>query len=223
MKLAHNKVAAFAIALITFGPLAGKVDAAIILTLTDDGTDLTMRATGTYDLSGAEVSTRFEPDFPSAFASPFSYGGIYGWGVGQNVLSYKVDSVGSFTDNSGGATVPLPTSVSTTMPFYFQTLSPDGAVIRFAVGMPNSGTVNETAVWENTTLADLGMVPGETITVSWSGDGATIQTVAVPEPSTSLLLGIFLLSIAALRRRKRSYRVLSGKGVRGHVILGDGI
>ncbi|MDA7861978.1 PEP-CTERM sorting domain-containing protein [Akkermansiaceae bacterium] len=191
------------ISLLAIGSLAVKAEAAIIMTLTDNGTDLTMRATGTYDLSGTEVSTRFEPDYPSAFASPFSLEGIYGWGVGQDVLSYRVDSTGAFTDNSGGATVPLPTSVSTTMPFYFQTQSADGAVIRFAVGTPNNGTVNETAVWENTTLDDLGMVPGETITVSWPGDSATIQTVAVPEPSAALLLGIGALSIAAHRRRNR--------------------
>ena len=190
--------------LVASGSLIGEAHASIIMSLTDDGTDLTMRATGTYDLSGAQVSTRFEPDFPSAFASPFSYGGIYGWGVGQDVLSYKVNSAGSFTDNSGGLTVPDPTSVSTSMPFYFQTMSPDGAVIRFALGTPNSGTVNETAIWEDTTLADLGMVPGETITVSWSGDSVTIQTIAIPEPNSVALLIIGGVGVFYTRRRKQN-------------------
>ena len=202
MKLVCKKAAILAATLITFGPLAGEVDAAIIMTLTDDGTDLTMRATGTYDLSGATVSTLFETDYGPAFASAFEFGGIYGWGVGNNVLSYEVGFSGSFTANNTAST-PAPTSVSTTVPFYFQTITFDDEVIRFAVGTPSSGTVNETAVWENTTLADLGMVPGETITVSWAGDSATIQTIAVPEPSASLLLGIGVFSIAALRRRTR--------------------
>jgi len=198
------KISALTISILLFalGLLTGVANASFIMTLTDDGTNLIMRATGTYDLSGAEVSTRTEPDYQSAFATPFDNGGTYGWGVGTDVLSYKVDFVGSFTDTIGGAFIPLPTSVNTTTPFYFQTMTFDGEVIRFAQGTSNTGTVNETAIWENTTLADFGMVPGETINVSWTGDSATIQTIAIPEPSTVLLVGFGGLGAWLLRRNK---------------------
>jgi len=188
-------------ALCACGVLVSSARGSIMMSIFDDGTNLTMTATGTYDLSGVAPVASFESDFNSAFVTPYFFGGLYGWSVGNNVLSYQVSFSASFT--AGGAlSTPPPTSLSTNTPFYFQYLSAgalSGPVIRFAQGTPNIGSVNETAFFANTTLADIGMVAGETVTVSWAGDSATIQTIGVPEPSTVLLAAAGVVALAVAR------------------------
>ena len=72
---------------------------------------------------------------------------------------------------------------------------------------PLIDTVDEAAVFLGTTLADLGMVSGETINVSWNGVSTTITTgpgpgASIPDTgSTALLLGAGLLGLAAIRRK----------------------
>lgn len=192
-------------ALLALGLMASSAHGAIVMTIFDDGTNLTMTATGTYDLSGVTPINSFESDFNSAFVTPYFFGGLYGWSVGNNVLSYQVSFSASFTAGAALSTPP-PTSLSTNTPFYFQYLSTgalSGPVIRFAQGTPSIGSVNETAFFANTTLADIGMVAGETVTVSWSGDSAIIQTTAVPEPSPLLFAAVGVLIVVFTCRRSQ--------------------
>ncbi len=196
MNLKHTKVANLAAALITFISLAGGANAAILLTITDDGTDLTMTATGSYDFTAVGDNGTDQALGANAGVLPTTSGGLYGWEVTEATISFTVSYSGALT---GTSNVFPADSITTTNPFFFDS---SRSVIRFTEGTPLLGTVNETAVFNSITLASLGMVAGESVSVTWAGDSATIQTVAsVPEPSSAILLGLGALGVAVHRRR----------------------
>ena len=179
--------------LITFGSLAGGANAAIVVSITDDGVNLTMTATGTYDFSS------LTPNSGSAFGAnagvvPAISAGGYGWeasGVGF-VLS-------PFSGTLTGSSYAAPASfVSITNPFWINVAT---SSISFGAGTLAVGSVNESATFNGVTLASLGMLSGQSISATWTGgDSITIQTSAVPEPSSSLLFGFAALGFAARRR-----------------------
>jgi hypothetical protein len=194
MKLKLKSLSTLAATLITFGSLAGGADAAITVTITDDGTNLTMTATGTYDLSQVSPQLQTNLGVNAAIAPPF--GGIYGWETtypSKAFAGLAYSGMLTGTDFKFGADI-----VTTTNPFYFI-----NDLIVFSNSAPLIGSVNESATFLNTTLASLGMVSGESVTATWAGGSATIQVGAIPEPSSALLLGLGALGLAGLRSRKR--------------------
>lgn len=172
--------------------------AGIIMTITDDGTDLTMAATGTYDNTGLAVigSVYFG-------ATGVVTGCCIGWetGVGTSA-NFAASYVGSLTQLSD---ILFPTSsVTTSNPFWFWT---ELNRITFRTSAPIVGSVNESATLEGATLATFGMVSGESVSVTWGQNTATIQTfagqsVSVPAPATLALVGIGLAGIGCNRRKK---------------------
>jgi len=179
--------------------ISGTAKGGIVMTLTDDGTNLTMRATGTYDVSSLTATADIDLIVNAAFAPPLD-GGLYGWAVGGPTDRYAISFDGALTGLVGA----LPaTSVSTNTPFIFV-----GNSILFATGTSSTGTVDETAVFAGVSFADFGMLSGETITATWGdgdvGETATISTVtatAVPEPSSLLMFGIGVAALSVQRRR----------------------
>ena len=191
--------------------------AGIILTIVDDGTHLIMRGRGTYDLTGLTPSMgqEFASDgsIPAAIAPDFA-GGVFGWdtGVGD---AYAVTVTGRLT-GTGIDTSAEFSSIKN--PFY---VIHDRSQIHFAAGADQIGSVDEFAFFENTTLADLGMVPGESMVYRWANDFAVIATgtpstpvslpsfavTAVPEPGS---IGLGCLLCLAGWRRRLARRVAAG-------------
>lgn len=175
----------------------------IVMTITDDGTDLTMQAVGDYDFSGlVSISDALGKE---AVIGPALNGGTFGWETGGPSIAYSVAFSGGLT---GSRAAINPSAMRNSIPFYFNI---GNGTIHFASGAsaaPPSGTVNETAVFSGMTLATLGMVAGETIEVTFeTGDGgldqvvvATITTASVPEPSSMILFG--MAGLVAWRRRR---------------------
>jgi hypothetical protein len=182
-----------AIALVATVFIGKQADAEIIMTIGDDGTDLTMTATGSYDLSLLEPSA--STLFLGINASVGPSKSTFGWDTGgeDDPQEYSVEFIGSFTGTgfANGAT-----STTGTSPFFFYG---PGGLISLPAGAPQIGEVNETAVFEGVTLASLGMVAGETINVVWEGDSAIIQTI--PAPASVGLLALVSGGIYFARRR----------------------
>jgi MYXO-CTERM domain-containing protein len=166
---------------------------AFILSITDDGTDLTMKATGSYDLTGIGSAGGLQLGVNAAVAPAIS-GGLYGWESEPNTKYVPVAFSGNLTGTSNALTADF---VSTTTPF---NLNIGNNAIYLPTTASLTGTFDNIAIFEGVTLASLGMVAGETINVTWQGDSAIITTVNTPEPATATLA---LLGLGGLMMRRR--------------------
>ncbi len=177
-------------------PVAANAD--IIMIITDNGADLTMTATGTYDNTGLEVLDTISLGANAVVAPTIC---CYGWETsGGNIYSTGMGYSGALTGTNDAFPADL---VSTTNPFFFW--SNNNAIV-FGIDTPLSGSVNESATFFGVTLASLGMVAGESITASWGNNNAIIRTVAatpIAEPGTLALVGVGLLGMGLARRRKK--------------------
>jgi hypothetical protein len=165
----------------------------IIMTISDDGSDLTMSATGTYDLSGlgAEVGTiRMGRN-----AIVGTTKGTFGWDTETELGSkeYFIEFFGILTGT--GSTDPAASTTGTTPFFVYM---PTG-MLSFPFDAPQSGIVNQTAIFTGVTLASLGMVPGEEVVGFW-GENNIILIQTIPEPVSTGLIGLLIGCLSLSRR-----------------------
>lgn len=123
---------------------------------------------------------------------------VFGWETGPNSLRYAVNVSGTLT---GTASAFPATSTSASLPFFFRLLN--GSQLALPAGSSPVGTVDNTAFFAGHTLASLGMVAGESVTITWNGGSAVIQTFPVPEPGSALLMLLGAGSATVVRRRRR--------------------
>lgn len=202
-----SKVSLLTFTLFISGLFGGTAQALIIIAITDDGNDLTMTATGTYDFTGT-ISNGASAYAPAgAYLSPEAATQAFGWSLGPTGLAtiYPVEVSGLLTSSPGQLST---TDIETTNPLIFL-LNAGSRFVQVVDTAPLSGTVNESALFSGETLASLGMVAGESITVTWDGDNldpsmrmAIIQTSPIPEPSSALLLGSLAFGLLARRIQK---------------------
>jgi hypothetical protein len=85
-----------------------------------------------------------------------------------------------------------------------------GGLGEAAIGVPtkyaSGASLSDTAVYNNTTLAGMGLTPGASYTWTWpagtSTDTVTINVASVPEPTSIGLLAVTSAGLLARRRRK---------------------
>ena len=173
-------------------------NADITMNIWDDGTDLYMSATGNYDMTNATVSTSFSG--LGANAVVWATTPLFGWETNLGNLSVGYSAIYSAPLTASGNSALGASFVTNTNPFFFANFTNE---IYFDANAPLTGSVNEFARFDGETLASLGMVVGETTTVSWGNGGVnergTINTV-VPAPGALALLGI--AGLAGRRRRR---------------------
>jgi MYXO-CTERM domain-containing protein len=179
--------------------LTMSANADITMNIWDDGVNLYMSATGTYDMTNATSSNSYAGLGANAlmWASTEAYGWET-WGTDETSQGFVATYTGLLT---GGDSSPTATTVSTTNPFFFANLSSE---IYFESTASLTGSVDELAIFSGATLASLGMVAGETVIVSWGNggldEGGTINVLgAIPAPGALALLG--LAGLATRRRR----------------------
>ena len=106
-------MATLAAALITFGLPAGGANAAIIVNITDNRTDLIMTASGSFDLTNASITSDTSGLGANAGVGPTF--DAYGWDTGEGTSTrYVVTFSGSLT---GFASVFPADSTTTNVPF----------------------------------------------------------------------------------------------------------
>jgi hypothetical protein len=172
-----------------------------VVTISEDGENLVMTASGSFDLSNVSPNSFDRGLGTNAAIAPTYH--AYGWETGEGSSDhYNVTFSGLLTGSVSAFPAQL---VTTTVPFWFD-LDQGQLVFSDAVV---SGFVNEMAVFENTSLSDLGMIAGEAVSASWGlgtqDEQITIRVFAqIPEPSITLLLVSGILGLVVRRHRIRS-------------------
>lgn len=175
----------------------------IVITFTQDGANVTATTSGSANLTGltgpsggagnpslipSELGLQVLIGAPSSGALPAydRYTGISGPnGIGTGTTEFSADSgsgsiVGIAAGFMGGA---------------LELIVPDGYT---------SGTsIASTSTWNSTTIAGLGLTPGD-YTWTWNSGAESLTISVVPEPSTfGAIIGGFALAGALFRRRRR--------------------
>lgn len=174
--------------------VSAEATAAVVVTVSQVGSDVVATTTGTLSLSGLQAglsSTAVNGVIPTS-----SY--IFTGGSVNTRQFAGFGGIGAFGPSGFTAR-----SSGTGVSFYL-----DGDLTQSFIGLPVSfvsgGSVAGTSTWSNTTLATLGLVAGTYVTQS-SGDTITVvinATSAVPEPTAWAMLLVGFGAIGAALRRK---------------------
>ncbi|MEM0966082.1 MAG: PEP-CTERM sorting domain-containing protein [Verrucomicrobiota bacterium] len=199
-RIKHTQVATLAATLIAYGSLAGGAHGGILMTISDDGINLTLRATGSFDVTNATSIGTGSLGTDAAVAPTLN---AFGFNAGLDGVRYAASFSGIL---SGTSDVFPSSSLTTNIPVWVDF---DGTESnpspRFAAPAGElSGTVDETAIFNGTTIASLGLVVGQSVTGTWGSGGVDeqITITVIPEPSSALLLGLGGLGFVVLRRRR---------------------
>lgn len=183
--------------------------AGLVFTFAEVGSDVVMTATGSVDLTDLIAQSN------------------QSWASGNNgVQSGASSNEYVATGVAGATTTPYQTTFTTVGGSFGERafLAPssvsgdiagflDGAATDFVwvpAGYVSGTALNGTSTFNSTTLAGMGLIPGD-YTWGWSGaspDTITVSVSAVPEPSTFALCSVAVagLGFASVRRLRRRVR-----------------
>jgi hypothetical protein len=198
----------FMAALLVVVDAAGRVEAGIIMTATEVGSDVVVSGSGTADLTGLSLNTNagtvsfMSPSEASLDTGPT---GAISTDQYQSVNGPSDFGSGAFTFATSGTGDRFGVSFVGGIGVSFYSLFvPQGYV--------SGSQLNGTSTFANQTFASLGMTPG-TYLWSWGpaaqDDTFTLSIVgasAVPEPSSlvTALIGVVLVGVGAARPRGRA-------------------
>lgn len=174
--------------------LCGNGQAAVIFTATESGGNVVISGGGTINLFGLEDGSVLEA---GAAVNPTT--GYLGVGTGSDVDSQTYFPVSGPTDFGPGFASPGPDFSDGDL---FGRFSPGNLFVPLDY---NSGApFTSSSTWVGQSIASLGMTPG-TYVWTW-GEGATADSMTltvVPEPTTIGMLGMGIVAVVWLSRRRR--------------------
>jgi hypothetical protein len=174
-------VTTLAATLITFGSLAGGANGAVIINITEVG--LNVVATG----SGTINTTALTSNGTDTFVGMnMSFGFM---GIGSSVQDFLITTSGPAPGALGSSAL---VAANTTSGDALGFGSASKSVI-VPVGYTSGDSLSGTATWNNQSFSSLALNEGS-YTWKWgtgaNSDSLTVNIVAVPEPSSALLLGL---------------------------------
>ncbi len=200
MKLLQKKKLGWMPALSCAFVMCHTASASVIITVSDDGTDLTYTITGTIDRSGdvaANVNIPPSLEFVDADSSQlFSLGGNnFSSGSGIGVVSGLDPYILSTYNNDPGDGIGvLSGGFSGTSLFWDVSLGADPDTVTYDRTFVQTGQTVATAFGTN-------LDAGPVVLWTHTNSGDTFSIQAVPEPSSSALLILGFAGLAVRRRR----------------------
>ena len=186
--------------------LASSAQGAVVIEITESGSDLLITTSGSLDTSGLSGD---DPTFvdPVIFVND-NIAGVLLWSFGVGDQTYYSGpgdgfDTSSFSNTfSSGFGPGAATLVSGGADFGFSTSLAD---LWTPAGYVSGSTVSQVLRVTGESFASLGINDGEFAEFSWTsaggGDSIRMQAGAVPEPSSSLLVGLGGLALILRRRR----------------------
>jgi len=189
MKYTRTSTRAIAAISIAIGSLVAEANAAVVINLWEDGSDVRGQASGTLNITGL-VSSAGNVGFPNDFRIQPDGAEVFFFGPGD-----LYDGI-TASPNFGTGTLNT-TGSSTGDHFGFE-----AGRLLVPTGFISGGTIFSEGIFSSITLSALGasvgsynyVLPSDTITL-------VVGQAPIPEPSTGLLLGLGSIALVALRRR----------------------
>jgi hypothetical protein len=177
------------------GLSAPPAQAAFVVTLAQDGTNVVATGSGTIDLAGLSFSTS-----GAGIAAIVPLDGLINVGPASLEPASYFDGVsGPFGFGSGPALTYASTGGGDAVGLFADSLYvPEGYV--------SGSALADSSTYDNQTLSSLGLTPGVYVYTFGSGadaDRFTVDILAVPEPASALLLGPPLGFVMLLLARRR--------------------
>ena len=198
MKYTHISARTLVATLITFGLLAERANASVLVNITQVGGNVVASFNGTVDLTELTHQNLSEP-VPAAFS----------YGIQPDAATFGIGGSSEF-DPYGAATNAGPAFLGSGETL----IAPDssngdffgngGSSFEYDVWVPSgyvSGTlISGSSTWIGQTIASLGLTSGS-YNYTWANDSMTVN-IAVPEPSSALPFGLAALGLIVARRRR---------------------
>jgi hypothetical protein len=187
---------------------ASTAQAEFIVNIVQDGANVVATGGGSLDLTGL---TAVAPSTSAAARIQADLGTV---ALG---FSAHLDGYSGFTGprsfgTGGSISASGETGVRVTMQGTNASFPPTDNLLYVPQGYTSGGLLSDTAVFDNTTIANLGLTPG-TYTWTWGSgadaDSFVVQVAAVPEPSTWAMMILGFVGVGAMTYRRRKNAVLA--------------
>ena len=195
-----KKFASFLFVILALAFVPTLAPAAMLLTITQSGNDVTLSAQGSLNITGLTTTSSFTSS--AGVIVPAS--GIARPGSSSQVALAYYNTPFNGPSSFGTGSLRFPDS-GTGNPFGPAMLGASG-VLGVPMGYTSGALLSGSSLYTNSTLSSLGITPGTYIYTFNTGANADTYTItaAVPEPSTWALLGLGTAGAGwvTLRRRR---------------------
>jgi hypothetical protein len=202
MKLKHTKVATLTATLITLGSLAGGASGATLITFEETGGSVTATVSGTANLTDLSIQASRIPVSSAGGSSVYANPAFLGIGGSSNFDAYATIT-GSISIGLGTTQFTATSSIGDFVGIGNGTGTGTNPVdLWLPSGYVSGDSLSGISSWSGESFASIGLSTG-TYVWNW-GAGASADTLTInviPEPTSSMFLGLGALGFVARRRR----------------------
>jgi hypothetical protein len=184
--------------LFTIGSLVVGANAAVTITISEDGPDVRVRAAGTLNTTGLSFLTNITQSANLA-VTPLSGTIVLGGtpNVSENSPRSIYENANPVTVFGSGAGMASFTGLSGDV-FGFESTSPSTSFLFVPIGFVSGSSITSEGFFSGASFTTLGVLPGS---YAYSLPNDTVNIVIVPEPASSMLAGLGAMCLLVRRRK----------------------